>query len=155
MNKKLLIYNINPNSISINNIQKHIKIVAPTSGIIVSLNLTKGEYITDSSEIARIEKNTDHFLKIKVTSNEVSFIKKGQKINAISINNPDKKIELNASISQIKNEQNEDGTFTILAKIDKNESSKFSEHIRYNVNFEFNVLLESTRINTNFNSKKL
>ena len=153
--QKLLIYSVNPYSINVNNIQKHVKIVAPTSGILTSLNIIKGEYISESYVIANIEKSTDRYLKIKVETDYLQFIKKGQKVSAFSINNPDKQIQLKAVISEINNEPNEDGTISIFAKIINNESSKFSENIRYNTNFEFDVIIENTDMKINYGSERM
>ena len=114
----------------------------------------KSEYISEYQSIASINKSSDNFLKIKTSKDNLKYIKKGQKISAISIDNPDKEIIIKAVISSINNITNEDGTISIFAKVRKLESSKLSLYLNYNTNFSFEVRFESENEESHLNSKK-
>lgn len=115
----------------------------------------KDEYISEYQSIASINKSSDNFLKIKTSKDNLKYIKKGQKISAISIDNPDKEIIIKAVISSINNITNEDGTISIFAKVIKLESSEFSQYLNYNTNFSFEVRFEPENEELHLNSKKM
>ncbi len=76
--KQLRMIGIQPGNITPENITSRIRIQAPISGYVASINLTKGQYI-EPEHIAMEIINTEHkHVEIKVFEKDIHKIKKGQ-----------------------------------------------------------------------------
>lgn len=80
LGKKLQLLNYNISDLNYNSIKTSAKIVAPISGIITEVNITKGEYLSPN-EVAVAIVNTEHVhLELNVFEKNIHKIQKGQTI---------------------------------------------------------------------------
>lgn len=81
LKKKLQLININPDKIQAENISSFIRLYAPISGYITTMNAVNGKYAEPTDVIFEII-NTDHLhIELKVYEKDILNVKKGQKIS--------------------------------------------------------------------------
>ncbi|WP_369826912.1 efflux RND transporter periplasmic adaptor subunit [Gilvibacter sp. SZ-19] len=81
LKKKLSLMNINPNTLSGENIRSIIAVTSPLTGYATTINATKGMYLNPSN-VAITVTNTDYLhIELKVFEKDLPFIKEGQPIN--------------------------------------------------------------------------
>ena len=141
LEQKLRLMNINPSSVSINNIRRTMSVYAPISGIVSEVFSNTGQYISPSDAMLEIVNPTNALLVIKVFQKDLDGIKVGQSLKAFSNAEPKKKID--ASIVSISNQVNEDGTLDVFAKLSSNVGLHYTSNLYYNVELE----LESSSSN--------
>ncbi|WP_053992373.1 efflux RND transporter periplasmic adaptor subunit [Mangrovimonas sp. TPBH4] len=78
--KKLTLMNIDPTSLSLDNIHTSIAITSPIDGYITKVNVTKGAYLNPSEVAATIVNTTHLHLELNVFEKELQKIKIGQPI---------------------------------------------------------------------------
>ncbi len=80
LGNKLQLLNINPSNLNFNSIKSSAKILAPISGIITEVNITKGKYLSPN-EVAVAIVNTEHVhLELNVFEKNIHKIRKDQTI---------------------------------------------------------------------------
>lgn len=90
LKKKLNLMNIDPNTLSGENIRSVIGVLSPLSGYATAINATKGMYL-DPSDVALTVTNTDDLhIELKIFEKDLPMIKMGQPINVRLQNNMDK-----------------------------------------------------------------
>ena len=90
LKKKLSLMNINPNTLSGENIRSVISVPSPLSGYATTINATKGMYL-NPSDVAITVTNTDNLhIELKIFEKDLPMIKMEQPINVRLQNNMDK-----------------------------------------------------------------
>jgi cobalt-zinc-cadmium efflux system membrane fusion protein len=82
LKEKLQLVNINPNSVSTNNITKSIAIFSPINGFVTKINVNIGKYINPSEVMFELVNPTDIHLNIKVYEKDVNSLSIGKKVLA-------------------------------------------------------------------------
>ena len=81
LKKKLSLMNINPNTLSGENIRSVISVPSPLTGYATTVNATKGMYL-NSSDVAVTVTNTDDLhIELKIFEKDLPMVKEGQSIN--------------------------------------------------------------------------
>jgi len=81
LKKKLSLMNINPNTLSGENIRSVISVLSPLSGYATTINAGKGMYL-NPSDVAVTVTNTDDFhIELKIFEKDLPMVKVGQEIN--------------------------------------------------------------------------
>lgn len=87
LKKKLSLMNINPNTLSGENIRSVISVPSPLSGYATTINATKGMYL-NPSDVAITVTNTDNLhIELKIFEKDLPMVKEGQPINVRLQNN--------------------------------------------------------------------
>jgi cobalt-zinc-cadmium efflux system membrane fusion protein len=90
MKKKLSLMNINPNTLTGDNIRSVISVPSPLSGYATTINATKGMYL-NPSDVAITVTNTDNLhIELKIFEKDLPMVKVGQTINVRLQNDTDK-----------------------------------------------------------------
>lgn len=81
LKKMLSLMNINPNTLTGENLRSVISVVSPISGYATTINATKGMYL-NPSDVAVVVTNTDDLhIELKIFEKDLPMVKKGQQIN--------------------------------------------------------------------------
>jgi cobalt-zinc-cadmium efflux system membrane fusion protein len=81
LRKKLELMGINPNTLTVNNIQTTINIISPIDGYITSVNISRGGYLNPSQTALSIV-NTDHLhLELNIFEKDILKVNVGQPIS--------------------------------------------------------------------------
>tara|TARA_R110000868_G_scaffold77246_1_gene221424 strand:- start:716 stop:1882 length:1167 start_codon:yes stop_codon:yes gene_type:complete len=87
LKKKLSLMNINPNTLSGENIRSVISVPSSLSGYATTINATKGMYL-NPSDVAITVTNTDNLhIELKIFEKDLPMVKEGQPINVRLQNN--------------------------------------------------------------------
>ena len=87
LKKKLSLMNINPNTLSGENIRSVISVPSPLSGYATTINATEGMYL-NPSDVAITVTNTDNLhIELKIFEKDLPMVKEGQPINVRLQNN--------------------------------------------------------------------
>jgi len=138
---KLRIMNINPSSVSVNNIYRTINIYSPISGVVSNVYVNVGEYVSPVNAMLQIINPNNSLLNIKVFEKDLPQIKVGQFVKAYTNSNPNQKLD--AQLTSISNQVNSDGTIDVFAKITNLNGVKLS------TNMYFNIELTVDQLNVN------
>lgn len=81
LKQKLVMLNINPNTVDQGHISSSINLYAPISGFVTKVNVSNGSFVDASTEVIEIV-DTEHIhLELTVFEKDVLKVKKGQPIN--------------------------------------------------------------------------
>ena len=81
LKKRLSLMNINPNSLTGENIRSVISVLSPIKGYATKINATKGMYL-NPSDVAITVTNTDNLhIELKIFEKDLPMVKMGQQIN--------------------------------------------------------------------------
>lgn len=138
LEEKLRLMNINPASVSLNNIKRTINIYAPISGTVNQVFVNTGQYVSPANEMLKIINSSDALLNIKVFEKDLGSVNVGQHLFAFTNANSTQKLE--AQISAISNEVNQDGTVDVYAKINNLNGVKLTENMYFNIELNVNQL---------------
>lgn len=90
LKKKLSLMNINPNTLTGDNLRSVISVPSPLSGYATTINATKGMYL-NPSDVAITVTNTDNLhIELKIFEKDLPMVKTGQPINVSLQNDKDK-----------------------------------------------------------------
>lgn len=89
--EKLKLIGISPQSISTKNIRTTIHVIAPISGYISKVNVSKGQFVNASEVLFEIQNTNSLHLVLKVYEKDLSKIFEKQALQAFSNHNPNKK----------------------------------------------------------------
>lgn len=78
---KLSLMNINPDTLSGDNIRSIISVLSPLSGYATTINVTKGMYLNPSDVAITVTNTDDLHIELKIFEKNISMVKMGQQIN--------------------------------------------------------------------------
>ena len=81
LKKKLSLMNINPNTLSGDNIRSVISVPSPLSGYATSINATRGMYLNPSDVAVTVTNTDDLHIELKIFEKDLPMVKVGQQIN--------------------------------------------------------------------------
>lgn len=81
MKKKLSLMNINPNTLTGDNIRSVISVPSPLSGYATTINATKGMYLNPSDVAITVTNTDDLHIELKIFEKDLPMVKEGQPIN--------------------------------------------------------------------------
>lgn len=87
LKKKLSLMNINPNTLSGENIRSVISLLSPISGYVTTINATKGMYLNPSDVAITVTNTDDLHIELKIFEKDLPVVKEGQPINVRLQNN--------------------------------------------------------------------
>lgn len=90
LKKRLSLMNINPNTLSGDNIRSVINVPSPLSGYATTINATKGMYLNPSDVAITVTNTDDLHIELKIFEKDLPIIKMGQPINVRLQNNMEK-----------------------------------------------------------------
>lgn len=89
--EKLKLININPNTLSENNLSKSVSVFSPINGFVSKVNVNIGKYLNPSDVMFELVNPEDIHLNLNVFEKDVDKLSIGQKLVAYTNNQPDKK----------------------------------------------------------------
>lgn len=89
--EKLKLININPNSVTENNISKSVNIYAPINGFVSKVNVNIGKYVNPADVLFELVNPSDIHLNLMVFEKDLDQLSIGQKLVAYTNNKPDLK----------------------------------------------------------------
>lgn len=104
--QKLKMIQINPESISENNISSSIKIYSPINGFVSKVNVNIGKYVNPSDILFELIDPSAIHLNLKIFEKDLNKLSLGQKLIAFSNNDPSKRYH--AEISLISRDLSEE-----------------------------------------------
>ncbi|WP_310991185.1 efflux RND transporter periplasmic adaptor subunit [Aequorivita marina] len=81
LKKKLSLMNINPNTLSGENIRSVISVPSPLTGYATTVNATKGMYLNPSDVAVTVTNTDDLHIELKIFEKDLPMVKGGQSIN--------------------------------------------------------------------------
>jgi membrane fusion protein, heavy metal efflux system len=81
LKKKLSLMNINPNTLSGENIRSVISVLSPLSGYATTINAGKGMYLNPSDVAVTVTNTDDLHIELKIFEKDLPMVKVGQEIN--------------------------------------------------------------------------
>jgi len=81
LKKRLSLMNINPNTLTVNNIRSVISVLSPLSGYTTTINATKGMYLNPSDVAITVTNTDDLHIELNIFEKDLLKIKVGQAIN--------------------------------------------------------------------------
>ncbi|MAD96813.1 MAG: efflux transporter periplasmic adaptor subunit [Flavobacteriaceae bacterium] len=81
LKKKLTLMNINPNTLTGDNIRSVISVPSPLSGYATTINATKGMYLNPSDVAVTVTNTDDLHIELKIFEKDLPKVKEGQPIN--------------------------------------------------------------------------
>ncbi len=81
LKKKLSLMNINPNTLSGDNIRSVISVLSPLSGYATAINATQGMYLNPSDVAVTITNTDDLHIELKIFEKDLPMVKAGQPIH--------------------------------------------------------------------------
>ncbi len=90
LKKRLSLMNINPNTLTGENIRSIISVTSPLSGFATSVNASKGMYLNPSDIAVTVTNTDDLHIELKIFEKDLPMVKTGQQINVRLQNDTDK-----------------------------------------------------------------
>lgn len=138
LEQKLRLMNINPATVSLNNIRRTINVYAPISGMVSQVFTNTGQYANPADPMLEIINPNRALLNVKVFEKDLSTIHIGQLVTAYTNAKPDQKLD--AQILSISNQVNEDGTVDVFAKITNANGTRLTANMYFNIELHVNSL---------------
>ncbi|TGN27150.1 efflux RND transporter periplasmic adaptor subunit [Empedobacter tilapiae] len=138
LEQKLRLMNINPATVSLNNIKRTINVYSPISGMVSQVFANTGQYVSSADAMLEIINPDRSLLNIKVFEKDLGNIQISQPLIAYTNAKPDQK--LNAQITAISNQVNEDGTVDVFAKITNTNGTRLTANMYFNIELQVNSL---------------
>ncbi len=91
LEQKLYLININPETLTANNISRSINIFSPINGFVSSVNVNIGKYVNPSDVLFELVNPDDIHLNLTVYEKDIDKLSIGQKLHAFTNNEPNKK----------------------------------------------------------------
>ena len=89
--EKLKLINVNPNTLSENNLSKSVSVFSPISGFVSKVNINIGKYLNPSDVMFELVNPEDIHLNLNIFEKDLDKLSIGQKLVAFTNNQPDKK----------------------------------------------------------------
>ena len=81
LKKKLSLMNINPNTLTGENIRSVVNVTSPLSGYATTINARKGMYLNPSDVAMTVTNTDDLHIELKIFEKDLPMVKEGQQIN--------------------------------------------------------------------------
>ncbi len=91
LKEKLQLININPETLSDQNLSRTIPLIAPFDGFVARVNVNVGKHIAPSETLFELVDPSDIHLNLKVFEKDLAQLRIGQTLEAFSSANPNKK----------------------------------------------------------------
>lgn len=117
LEEKLKLININPFSLTTENIRGFINITAPCNGTVSKILSNAGRYLSSSDVIMEIIDNQGLLLHLKAFESDIPSLQTGQNILVYTNQNPENK--LTAKIISVVPNIQDDGSTDVIATLDK------------------------------------
>lgn len=121
LEQKLRLININPASVSENNISRTVSIHSPINGFVSKVNVNTGKYVNPTDVLFEIIDPSSIHLNLKVFEKDLSKLSKGQTIIAFSNNDEEKKYR--GEISLISNDLSPERIAEVHCHFDNTDKS--------------------------------
>lgn len=121
LEQKLRLININPASVSENNISRTVSIHSPINGFVSKVNVNTGKYVNPTDVLFEIIDPSSIRLNLKVFEKDLSKLSKGQTIIAFSNNDEEKKYR--GEISLISNDLSPERIAEVHCHFDNTDKS--------------------------------
>lgn len=121
LEQKLRLININPASVSENNISRTVSIHSPINGFVSKVNVNTGKYVNPTDVLFEIIDPSSIHLNLKVFEKDLSKLSKGQTIIAFSNNDEEKKYR--GEISLISNDLSPERIAEVYCHFDNTDKS--------------------------------
>ena len=115
--KKLDLYGINTSKLNASNLVSSIAIKAPISGYISEINILRGSYLESTRMALKIANTSQAHLEVLVLEKDAAKLKKGQDIEFVALNSPNKKYK--AKINIVNKIIKDNGMVTVQANLDE------------------------------------
>lgn len=112
--KKLKMYGVDTNNLSINKLNTSLTIYSPISGYVSNINALRGQFINPSTEVLTIENKSMIYLSLNVLERDALLIDKGQNITFSVTGSLTK---YNATVHLISPKVSDKGMMTVHCKI--------------------------------------
>ena len=89
LGEKLKLINVNPNTLSENNISKSVNMYAPINGFVSKVNVNIGKYVNPSEVLFELINPSDIHLNLKIFEKDINKLSIGQKLIAYTNNEPE------------------------------------------------------------------
>lgn len=89
--EKLKLINVNPKTLSENNLSKSVSVFSPISGFVSKVNVNIGKYLNPSDVMFELVNPEDIHLNLNIFEKDLDKLSIGQKVVAFTNNQPDKK----------------------------------------------------------------
>ena len=91
LKEKLQLVGINASKLSVSNISRSINLYSPIDGFVSKVNVNIGKYVSPTEVLFELINPSDIHLALKVYEKDISKLYVGQKLNAFTNNQPNKK----------------------------------------------------------------
>jgi cobalt-zinc-cadmium efflux system membrane fusion protein len=119
--EKLRLINVNPTTLSTDNLTSQINIVAPASGMITDIMVNTGKYVQSGDAMVTVVASEGAKLALKAFEKDLPYLRSGQKVITYSNIQPDKK--MNAIIENIVNQVGPEGFANVICNISNSNSN--------------------------------
>lgn len=113
--EKLRLINVNPATLSADNLTSQINIVAPASGMITDIMVNTGKYVQSGDAMVTVVASEGAKLVLKAFEKDLPYLRKGQKVITYSNIQHDKK--MNATIENIVNQVGPEGFANVICNL--------------------------------------
>jgi len=121
LGEKLKLININPESLTENNLSKNVNIYSPIEGFVSSVNVNVGKYVTPTDVLFELVNPNDIHLNLYVFEKDLPLLSIGQELISYANNEPDKKYK--CEIILISRSINPDGTIEVHCHFENYDKS--------------------------------
>lgn len=121
LEEKLKLINIDPNSLSADNLSSRIQVIAPLPGIITEVLANTGQYAHTGNELIKMINTSGAKLVLKAFDKDLPYLTTGQPLIAYSNGRPDRKIK--GRISYIVPKIGNDGFAEIICTFDNQQAT--------------------------------
>lgn len=115
--QKLLLINIQPETLTENNISRQVNVYSPINGFVSKVNVNIGKYVSPTDVLFELVDPSDIHLNLTVFEKDAALLAIGQKVTAYSNDKPDEKHA--ADIFLISRNVNEDRAVTVHCHFDQ------------------------------------
>lgn len=116
LEEKLKLIGINPQTLTVQQITRSVRIYAPFSGVVSAVGVNKGKYVAPGDVLFELVNPTYLLLHLKVFEKALGEISVGQVLSAYSNEQPGNR--LNARIVTIGSQVHDNGTVDVHARIE-------------------------------------
>lgn len=138
LEEKLRLMNISPSSVTLNNIRRTINVYAPISGTVNEVFVNTGQYVSPADAMLKIINSSSSLLNVKVFEKDLGNIQVGQTLQAFTNANTNQKLD--AVVSSISNDVNEDGTVEVYARVTNLNGMRLTANMYFNIELSVNQL---------------
>ena len=121
LEEELRMLNINPSTLTQNNISSSVNINSPIDGYVTTVNVNIGKYVNPQDVIFEIVDTKHLHVELTVFEKDITKVKVGQKIRFVIIN--ESNVERTGTVYLVNHKIQEDRTVRVHAHMDKEDQS--------------------------------